>query len=268
MDSPVLFLDDDEREVLSSFIGDLNSRNPYTLDELKKIQEVHCDLMMKLAVAGSDCLVSYLRDTGLGIDTERIKMICLSASSNEIGQLVEKEVHAQWLPKLLEYGEKTANLLRERSSWVLARVQPGRFLITSDSPSVIADLTEEPGSEITSTEDLLHFPVAPDKTILISDHDLRIDRSGLTNRQTRILNCFEMHFAYRWVFSDRNEAFVDKRRQAVKEDKAWRITRHYPRNNEDLRNPRTLLEVSNFRWQKFTRYFLILVVQYCMCVFQ
>ncbi len=225
MDLPVLFLDDNEREVLSGFIGYLNSRNPYTLDELKKIHKVHCDLIMKLAVSDSDHLANYLRETGLEIDAESIKRICQSVAANELEQLVEQAVHTQWLPKLLEYGENTANLLKERSFWVLARVQPGRFLVTSDNPAVIADLTNEPGIETTQIEDLAHFPIAPDKTILISGNNLRIDHNGVTNRQTRILNCFEMHFAYRWVYSDRNEAFIDKQFKETRGGALLDITR-------------------------------------------
>jgi len=223
--TPVMHLGDDEQEVLSSFIGYMSSRNPYALDELKRIHNVHCDLMIGLAVSDFDHLISYLRETGLGINAKSIKKMSMPDSASELRRSVEEAVHAQWLPKLAEYGEKTANLLREKRFWVIARAQPGRFFISSDTPAVLAELTKEPGSEIMHIEGLAHFPICPNQTILVSDDDLRLDRDGITNRQTRILNCFEMHYAWRFVYSDRNEAFIDGGR---------RVTRHHPRNHKDL----------------------------------
>jgi hypothetical protein len=58
--SPVQTLEETERNVLSSFIGYMNSRNPYTLDELKRIHEVHSDLLFGFAATDSDNLNSYL----------------------------------------------------------------------------------------------------------------------------------------------------------------------------------------------------------------
>jgi hypothetical protein len=207
--SPLMVINAKDREILSPFIGYMSSRNPYTLDELEKIHDVHCDILTALASTNPDLLEDYLRDSGLNIGRDAVLEISQSLPAEELKGLVAKAVHGEWLPKLIEYGDKTAGLLIERNSWVVARTQPGRFLITSDSPVVPADLEREPGVETIQDNGLVHFPISPEKTILISDGNPRVNPGGLTNRQARNLNSLEMHYAYRSVYSDKNEAFID-----------------------------------------------------------
>jgi hypothetical protein len=148
-----------------------------------------------------------------------------SFPESELRRLIEEAVHDQWLPKVIEYGEKTCSLLEKKKCWILARVQPGRLLITSDCPAVAADIVDEPRIEITPIGGLVHFPLSSDRTVLISDNDLRINPGGLTNRQIRFLNDYEMHYAWRWVFSERNEDFVDTRFKMTKAGALLGITR-------------------------------------------
>ena len=223
--SPLTILDDSDRVVLSTFIGYMSSRNPYTLDELQRLHDIHYDLLMKLTSTRPDLLNDYLRDSGLKIDADTVKKFFSAVSEDELKRLVREAVHEEWLPKLIEYGDKTASLLIEQTSWIIAQPQSGRFLITSDSPAVIADLERTPGSEGVVENGIVHFPISPNKTILISGSDLGLDHRGLTNRQTRNLNDFEMHFAYRWVYSDRDEAFIDNHFKSTRDGALLGIAR-------------------------------------------